>query len=179
MGVLPDLVGAYTASIEFRHAAADVAGTAVWNLRGPATVGSAAYIKSIRGVLCFDGTPAPATTLHYGFFRGTGAASPTGGVAIVPTKKVSTYPASTLADLQQGVLDTTGITYATSPLAVVALQVATNGQVEFDLEFKYDVNDTNSEYVFGPDEHLGILVETTNAVVGFGIYGLVEFDERI
>jgi hypothetical protein len=173
--VLPPIRGTYTAPIEFRHTAADVAGTVIWNLRGSA---ADAGIKSIRGVVCFDGTPAAATTLRYGFYRGTGAASPTGGTAIVPQKKLSTYPASALVDLQQGVLTTTGITYANNALAVIALQVASNGQVGFNFEFKYDVNDVNSDYVFGPDEHLGILVETHAAIVGLGVYGMVEWDER-
>lgn len=174
--ILPAFVGAYTAPIEFEHSAADAATAVIWNLRGP--VSNLAYIKSIRGVVCFDGTAAAATTLRYGFYRGAGAASPTGGTAITPQKKQSGYPNSTLVDLQSGaVLTTAGITYGANAFAVAAVPVSiSNGVARFDFQFDKTL-EVDSALVIGPDEHLGILLQTS-AVIGLGIYGMVEWDER-
>lgn len=174
--LLPVVAGSYAVGIEQRHTAADAAGSAVFNLRGPPTL--KAYLRAIHGIICFDGTAVSATTLRYGFYRGVGAVSPTGGTVLAAIKKNTTYPTSTVTDLRgNGVLTTTGITYDPNQFSTVAVPASpTGGVVRFNLRFEQP-QELDSAFVFGANEHLAVRLEVA-AVIGFGLYAMCEWDER-
>jgi hypothetical protein len=174
--LLPVVSGAYAAPVEFRHTAADVAGSTIWDWRGPAAL--SAFLKSIAGIISFDGTAVAATTLRYGFYRGAGAASPTGGTTLTAVKKKSTYAASSLVALQgNGVLTTTGITYDANPFAVIAVPIPVTGQA-IRFNFHWDnAMELDSAFVFAANEHLAIRLEVA-AAIGLTLTGSLEWDER-
>lgn len=174
--LLPIVSGAYTAPIEQRHTAADAAGSTVWNLQGPPSL--KAYLRAIHGIIAFDGTATSATTLRFGFYRGAGSSSPTGGIALTAEKKSSTMPASTVASLRgNGILTTTGIIYDSNAFAVVAIPASpTGGSARFNLRFEQP-EELDSAFMFGTNEHFAIRLQVA-AVIGFGMYGMVEWDER-
>src|SRR2546428_294770 len=72
-------------------------------------------------------TAGASGTLRYGLYRGTGTASPTGGTANTLTKKNSTHPTPTVADVRFDLtgagLTTAGITYEADAFHVIALPV--------------------------------------------------------
>ena len=174
--LLPVVAGSYAAPIEQRHTAADAAGSTVWDLRGPTSL--KAYIRAIHGIIVFDGTATAATTMRFGFYRGAGAASPTGGTSLTPEKKTSTMPASTVAALQgNGILTTTGIAYDANAFAVVGLAASpTGGSVRFNMRFE-QAQELDSAFSFAANEHFAIRLNTA-AIIGLGLYGYCEWDER-
>jgi hypothetical protein len=189
----PKPTGSYITKIETRCTGAPAAGQTIWNMRGPPTL--KAYIRNIRGTICFDGTALAASgTLRLGLYRGTSAAvSPTGGTANTISKKDSTMGASTVADcrfdLTGAGLTTTGITYEADAfhvisLPVISLQVAapatsaSAGAVAvFDLDF-HTSGEPSSDVVIAASEHLAIRIQTVAGIIGFGIGGSVSWDER-
>jgi len=190
--LFPKQTGSYMARIETRHTSAAAAGVTTWNFRGPTTL--KAYIRSIRGCVAFDGTGLAASgTMRYGLYRGTGAASPTGGAATAAIKKNTTFGASTATSIRFDVtgvgLTTASITYDTDPFYVIgmpAMQVqvaapatsaSAGGIVPFNVVF-HRAGDPDSDLVIGADEHFALRLQTVSSIIGFGIYGSVEWDER-
>ena len=188
----PAPTGCYLAKLECRCTGAPAAGVTWFDLRGPPTL--KAYVRNLRGTVCFDGTALAASgTLRMGLYRGTGAATATGGAAITPSKKNSTYGAATVVNVQFDItgagLTTTGITYETDPvhvfsLPVVSVQVAapaTSASVGpvmvFDLDFHVPGEPT-SDLVIGADQHLGIRIQTVAGIIGYGMGGSITWDER-
>lgn len=184
--------GAYMARIETRHTSAAAAGQTVWNFRGPPTL--KAYIRSIRGCVAFDGTGLAASgTMRFGLYRGTGSVDPTGGAATAAIKKNTAFGAATAASIRFDItgagLTTTSITYDTDPFHVFgmpAMQVqvaapttsaSAGGILPFSLVF-HRAGDPDSDLVIGANEHFAIRLQTVAAIIGFGIYGSVEWDER-
>lgn len=178
--LLPVATGEYAAKIEIRQTSAAAAGVTVWNMRGPPSL--KAYVKRIYGSVVFDGVGAAGSTLRYGFYRGAGAASPTLGATILASKKLSTFQAATVADLRSDLtgvgLTTTGITYDADPFMVVAVPISlTNGNARFDFWVERPFQ-LDSPYVLAASDHLAIRLQTVAAVIGLGIYGVVEWSER-
>ena len=197
----PAPTGSYVVKIECRHTTTAAAGVTLWNMRGPPTL--KAYIRNIRGVIGFDGTAATgvagtaAATQRFGLYRGAGAASATGGTALTNTagisKKDSSMGTPTAADIRYDIsgvgLTTTSITYETEPfhvfaLPVISLQIAaptTSGSVgaiaPFDIDFHVP-GEPSSDFVIAADQHIAIRLVTSAAIIGFGVYGSLTWDER-
>ena len=196
----PKPTGAYMAPINIRNTAATAAGAAAVVIRGPAQASPLLkmYIRNIRGTIGFDGTAlAASATLRMGLYRGQGVTTASGGTAITAaniTKKDSTFGSSTILDYRYdatGVgLTTTGITFDADPihvfsLSVIQLQVAvpttsaSAGPVmTFDLDY-HTAARLGSNLVIGPDQHLALRLQTVAAVIGFGIYGSIAWEERV
>ncbi len=190
--IQPPQSGSYITPFEVRCTSASAAGVTVFNFRGPTSL--RAFIRGIRGRVTFDGTALAASgTLRFGFYRGVGASVPTGGTAQIPTKKDSTDPTSTVQDVRVDLtgagLTTTGITYETTPfhvvgLPIIALQVtvpttsATVGAAaDFDLDF-HTFGDRDCDFIIGTNEHLAIRIQTVAGIIGLGLTGSMEWDER-
>lgn len=172
--------GEYTAGIEVRQTSAAAAGVTVFNMRGPTSL--KAYIKRLYLVTVFDGTAASATTLRYGIYYGSGAVTPTLGATITPTKKSQSLATSTMQDIRSDItgvgLTTTGITYGTSPAAVLVVPASITASHEiYDIRFDQP-GELDSPFILGSADHLAIRLETVAAVIGLGIYGWVEWVER-
>lgn len=172
--------GEYIAPVEVRQTSTAAAGQTVWNLRGPTAL--KAYIKRLFLTVVFDGTAAAATTLRYGVYRGSGAASPTGGTALTPEKKLSTFATSTTSDVRQdttGVgLTTTSIAYDAIPCSVLAIPVSVTSTAQtYDLRFDTP-EQLDAPVVIAANEHIAIRLQTVAAVIGLGIFGHVEWVER-
>ena len=186
-------ISTYMVPIEIRHTAATAAGVKWFDLAGPPS--KTAYVKRIYGQVCFDGVGLAATgTMRIGLYRGTGAATATGGTAIVPIKKNSAFATSTVADVRSVLagttLTTTGITYDTVPFYVVglpgmAVQVAapatsgdSGGCVPVDLQFCQPYQPIDDCLLIKTNEHLAMGQQTVAAVIGLTFMGFMEWGER-
>jgi hypothetical protein len=187
---VPNAPASYIAAFEVRHTAADAAGSAVFDIRGPPTL--KARIRRIRGVVGFDGTALAASgTLRYGLYRGTGAADASTGTALAPVKKRTSMGAASIASgsFKSGILTVAGITYDTLPFHVLACPVisvqvaapATSGSAgawtDFDLQFGNGVEAWGDGLELAANEHLGIRVQTVAAIIGLSLCGSIEWDE--
>lgn len=189
--LIPVPTGEYMSYIETRHTGAAAAGSTIWNFRGPPT--SKAYIRKISGAIGFDGTALTTSgTLRYGFYLGTGAASPTGGTARTAIKKSSTFGAATAVDIRNDLtgagLTTAGITYATDPFRVIGLPVfsiltatvATNSSsgtyIPFEMNFS-NAGERDSRLIIASAEHVAIRVQTVAAIIGLTCMGWIEWAE--
>ena len=194
--LFPVVTGSYVTKLECRCTGAPAAGVTIFNFRGPPTL--KAYIRNIRGRICFDGTALAASgTLRLGLYRGTGAASATGGTALTLgagiIKKNSSMGTPTVTDVRFDLtgagLTTTSITYDTDSFNVIGLPVvsvqvaapatsASQGPVStFDIDFHVG-GEPDSDIVIAANEHLALRIQTVAGIIGFGINGSIEWDER-
>lgn len=174
--ILPLPTRAFLLPILVRQTGATAAASTVWaarNVAGPQTV----YIRRIRGAVTFDGTAAAATTIGYDFMRFS-VATPTGGTALTPIKKRSAYAASNVSDarfLDTG-LTVAGVTFET-PFARVQAPISVTSMIRpFEIDFSY-LGDRGAPFELASGEGLAIQL-TATAVIGLGISGWVEYDER-
>lgn len=166
--------GSYILPFRIIQSAATAANLMVWAMRNGAT--KTVRIRKIKGSITFAGTAAAATQIGYDFRRFT-AATPTGGTVLVPFKKRTGDPASSVADARfvDTGLTTTGITFENA-FANINLPASVTGTVG---TFAYDFINTNekfSAYELAANEGLGILL-TVTAIIGQAISGYVEYDE--
>jgi hypothetical protein len=184
--------GSYMTSFEVRHTGAPAAGTTVFNMRGPST--KTARIRRISGHIGFSGVATIATLLRYGFYRGSGAASPTGGTAKSASngkkRGATNWAAQDIrCDLVGAGLTTTSITYEADPLYVVGVSLLetfstgpatalgwTAPQVHFDIELS-DAPDLYRALDLTTSDHFAIRVQTVSAIIGLFITGGIEWDE--
>lgn len=173
--------GAYLANISIRHTVADAAASAVFAMRNPVGSGKTAAIRSIRGRMIFDGTAVAAANCGYEFIRFS-AGDPTTGTTVPRIKKRNSYAVSVIADAnaqqKSGVLTMTSVVYEAGPFAVVRLPAAvTNGVSTFDIVFA-QAGVAYEPFELAAGEGLAIRLHSTAAIVGLGITGAVEWDER-
>jgi hypothetical protein len=182
--------GSYMQSFEVRHTGAPAAGTTVFNMRGPST--KTARIRRISGFVSFTGITVASTLLRYGFYRGSGAASPTGGTAKTSStgkkRGATNWAAQDIrCDLVGAGLTTTSITYEADPLYVVgvglhtvlgapATFIVTAPQVAFNIDLS-DAPDRYRQFDLTTSDHFAIRVQTVAAIIGLGICGGIEWDE--
>ncbi len=171
-------IRSYVANVLIRQSATTAANNAVWALFNPSLT-TLVRIRAIGWAHIFDGTNAAAGTT-YAWNRIGGLTTPSGGTAIVPTKKRSGDAASACT---VRFLDT-GLTLGTT------IRTPTDGFFRSNLS----INQTNSRYEVysvleraafrnngpiecGPREGIGLFLVTAAAVVGQGACGYVEWDE--
>lgn len=174
--LIPAITGAYMLPIRVRQTNTTAADSTVWamrNVAGPSTV----HIRKIRGAVIFDGTAAAATTIGYDLIRFS-AATPTTGTALTVVDKRNAYAASAVTDarfLDTG-LSVTSVVFET-PFAQLLIPVSVTSMIrEFEIDFD-QMGMRRSGFELASGEGLCIRL-TANAVVGLGISGFVEWDER-
>lgn len=174
--------GAYIANISVRHTAADASGSAVFAMTNPNASGRTVYIRNIRGRVTFDGTAVAAANAGYEFIRYGTNVNPTTGTTVPRIKKRSAQSASVILDanIQQksGILTLASAVFEAGPFNVVRMPMAvTNGIAPFDLDFICS-NQPNSAFELAQGEGLAIRLHGGAAIIGLGIAGSVEWDER-
>lgn len=127
----------------------------------------------------FDGTATAATTSGYELVKFTGA-DPTTGTTVPRVKKRSAYSVSAILDanIQQksGVLTMTGITNI-EVVNTIRLPLSVTGSIaSFDLDFVV-AGMPYEGFELAPGEGFGIRLVAA-AVIGLGVGGSVEWDER-
>jgi hypothetical protein len=167
--------GSHILPISVRATAATAAPATIWAMRNGGT--RTLYIRKILLQAVFDGTPA-GSEASYAIKRFT-AATPSGGTAISPIKKRSSYPVSTLADAR--FLDT-GLTVAGVTFENAAINFGgprQNGAAcEYNMSFDMGGNENYDCFVLAPNE--GLAIQLANAaVIGDSIQGHLEYDERL
>lgn len=168
-------VGVYLLPVNVRQTAATAANSVVWAMRNGAS--RTLTVKQINVTVDFDGTLAALTTPRYGVQRFT-IAAPTGGTALVPIKKRSTYSASTVADAR--FLDT-GLTlgamvFETDAMVFGVTASVTGGNSLRPFDFTVS-GERHSGFELAPNEGLCIRLNTA-AVIGVSLTGFVGWDER-
>lgn len=168
-------VGSYTCPVNIRQTTTTTAGGAagtVWYLNA---VGVALYIRRAVLSVGFDGTAA-TNTVRYSLAR-FGTAVCSAGTAIVPTKKKTSYSASsaTAGFVDTGVT-TTNVVFA-APFATLGCPISvTSKAVPYHLNF-ITPGQKYSDFVIAAGEGLAIYLDVTG-VVGQTISGYIEYDER-
>jgi hypothetical protein len=161
---VPD--GAYMLPIGVRLSAAVAAGSKIWAMRNGAS--KRMLISRILLRSGFDGTAATSSAL-YEFMRFADA-TPSGGTAISPVKKDTTYAASTLADARYNgaaALTVTSVTFEDAFLQHYSARQL-NHVSALNLEF----DDMSRMIVLNPNEGLAIELNVV-AVVGDTISGAI------
>ncbi len=151
----------------------------VWAMHNPSTSSRTIYIRNVRGRVVFDGTAVAATTSGYEFVKFT-VADPSTGTTVARVKKRAAYPVSQIQDanIQQksGALTMTGIANI-DVVNVVRLPLSITGTIaNFDLDFVV-AGMPYEGFELAPNEGFGIRLVAA-AVIGLGIGGSVEWDER-
>lgn len=172
--------GAFLLNISLRHTVADAAGSFVWAFRNPAAAIRAVRLMSIMGSLWFDGVGAAGGNVGYELCRFTGG-DPTTGTTVPRSKKWTGSTASVIADanIQQksGVLTITGIA-GIEIFGVLRLGVSlTNGIYPFYFDF-FKTARYRAHNEFAPGEGFGIRVGPGAAIIGQGLSGIVETEEK-
>lgn len=174
--------GMFMANIGLRHTAADAANSAVWAVNNPTGSGKSLYIRNIRGRIWFDGTAAAGASVGYHFIRYGTNVNPTTGTTVGRVRKLLAGATSVVADanIQQksGILTLTGAVFDTSgPFNVVRMGASvTNGSQNFDIDLMTS-NQGWSPLVLAPGDGMAIRTDVA-AIIGLGISGSVEWDER-
>ena len=169
--ITPTPAGSYLAGVSQRYTAATAINSFVFDMRGPAAL--TARLRRIIGSVAFDGTAAAAANIQIGLFRGSGAATATGGVAQTPSKKKSAMATSALQDFRYatagGALTTTGITYESNPIWSAGLPASvTNGNIAVKIDWdKTDHRDTRAAELASSDHFALKLI--TAAIIGFHV----------
>lgn len=167
-------VGSYTVPVNIRETGTTAAGgaTTCWYLNA---VGVALYIRRMVLSVGFDGTAA-TNTVRYDVAR-YGTAVCSGGTAITPIKKKSSYAASAAT---AGFLDTgvtvTNVVFET-PICTLGCPISVTSKA-----VPYHINlitpgQKYSDFKLAAGEGLAIFKNVT-AVVGQTISGYIEYDER-
>lgn len=172
--------GAFLMNLSLRHTAADAAGSVVWAFRNP--VGSARVVRlmSIMGSMWFDGTAVAAANVGYELIRFTGG-DPTTGTTVPRSKKWAGSTTSVLADanIQQksGILTVTGIT-GIEIFGVLRMGASvTNGIYPFYFDF-FKTARFRGHNEFAAGEGFGIRVGPGAAIIGQGLSGIIESEEK-
>lgn len=171
-------------SFNIRHTAADAAGSFVVAVTNPAGSGKYLYIRRVKGRMVFDGTAAAATSLVYELVRYSipaGATpNPTTGTTLTRTLKDSRMTATVIVDAnaqyKSGVLTLAGLTLIES-LHFIRIPASVTGSLtEFDVDI-VKIDKVYENIVIAPNQGLGMRL-TNAAIIGQGISGFVEADER-
>lgn len=170
----PVPVGSYFLPIGIRASAATAAAT-LWAMRNGTS--KYIYIRRIHIMSSFDGTAA-ASSAQLALKRFT-AATPSGGGALTPLKKRSTFPASSLLDAR---FVDTGLTVAGVSFEAAMIQFGgprQNGASgDFQMNFDVGGDENYDSIVLAPSE--GLAIQSLNtAVIGDMIQGYIEWDERL
>ncbi len=179
----PSPTGSYLANLSIRHTAADASASAVFAMTNPTGSGRTVYIRAIRGRVLFDGTAAAATTSGYELIRYGTNVNPTTGTTVGRVKKRTAYTASVIADanIQQksGVLTLTSAVFDTSgALHTIRLPLSVTGSIS-ELDFDLVQSNQPASYLeLAPGEGLAIRLIAA-AVIGLGLGGSLEWDERV
>lgn len=172
--------GSFVAQVLLRQSAATAANSLVWSLFNTNAT-KKLRVRSIRLMILFDGTAAAATTRAY-YLQRTKTAAPTGGTAIVPSKK-RTADAASIADvrfvdtgLTVGSLVTEG-TQNTDAFMKIAMPIsATGGVQQFPLPLHLMAERLIAPIELGQNEGIGVYLNE-NTTVGLGLAGAFEWDE--
>lgn len=174
--VRPTPTGTYMAPVSMRFTGTTASGSSVWSIRAGASL--SVYIRRIFLAAAFDGTAA-ATSAFYELHR-FGTATPSGGTAGTVIKKDNLYGGSTLADFRQsatgGALTVTSVVFETALASLVNPRGATGGSCVMNVDFTTSP-ESRPFLVLAPNEGLAIQIAAT-AVVGDGLAGFIEWDER-
>lgn len=144
--------------------------TAYWHIRNLDSTKSM-FIRSLDMKLGFSGTAA-ATRSLYELTR-TGAATPTGGTNVTPTKMLTTMPASIATDnrFAPGGLTMTSVTFG-DPIHLFGNTNQLSADHEHALRFERE-----NPLILLPNE--GLVIRANGAVVlGSYVIGSIRWDER-
>lgn len=170
--------GSYLAHILIRQAAATTAGNVVWSLWNTSTT-LMLRVRSMVWTQLYDGG-ATAAGITYGWFKTSSitTTAPTGGTAIVPTKKRSADGAAT-ADVRFLATGLTlgSVTLATDPFFRMNLSANVPTRWEnYSLLARLPFT-RNGEIEVGPREGVAMAIVTGATTAGSGLAGYVEWDE--
>jgi hypothetical protein len=171
-------VSSYLLPLNIRQTAATVAGTTIWAMRN--TGSRTVYLRHLRLIMGFDGTAVAANTPRYELIRFT-SATPTGGNALIPIKKRTAYPGSSVGDareLNTG-LTVTGVTFDAGSFLVIGRPISvTSGISDMDVDFALGGQSDYSMLELAVGEGLAIRIVSVNTVIGVSLTGMIEWDER-
>lgn len=172
--------GGYLMNISLRHTVADAAGSFVWAFRNPLAAARAIRLLAIMGSMWFDGTAAAAGNIGYELCRFTGG-DPTTGTTVPRSKKWGAGAVSQLADanIQQksGILTITGIV-GIEIFGVIRMGASvTNGLYPFYFDF-LKAGKLRAHNELAPGDGFGIRVGPGAAIIGQGLSGIIETEEK-
>jgi hypothetical protein len=172
--------GAFLLNVSLRHTVADAAGSFVWALRNPAAAIRTVRLMSIMGSMWFDGVAVAGANVGYELCRFTGA-DPTTGTTVPRSKKWGGSTVSVVADanVQQksGVLTLTGIA-GIEIMGVLRMGASvTNGIYPFYFDF-FKTARLRAHAELAPGDGFGIRVGPGAAIIGQGLSGIIETEEK-
>lgn len=172
-------IGSYLLPINIRQSTAAGTGVTVWALRNTGT--TTLSIRRIVLTMGFDGVAVASTMSRYELIRFY-SATPSGGTALTPVKKRTTYPTSGVdARLLDTGLTVTGVTFDAFPFYVISRPTSVTSVVtEGELNFMESGQTKFSPFELAVNEGLAIRLTTVAAttIIGVSLTGMIEWDER-